>query len=91
VTAEPRYRKLETLRGHACPQLKHGIVAMAVRERHAGYFQERAEPKVHSTDQGLWFDRVDRADSGTMLPFPLRHRQTGRENDTSTGAGGTGH
>jgi predicted ATPase/class 3 adenylate cyclase len=59
---EPRYRMLETLRAYARRQLEHGDDGMVVRGRHAHYFcnlAERAEPMVHSTDQGLWLDRLE--------------------------------
>jgi predicted ATPase/DNA-binding CsgD family transcriptional regulator len=59
---EPRLMLLETLRLYGLELLKQSGEEEEIREVHARYYlayAEEAEPKLMSTEQALWFQRLD--------------------------------
>ncbi len=61
VSAEPRFRMLETIREYAIERLGASGEADSIRQRHAQYFlelAEAAEPHIYGTDQRAWIQRL---------------------------------
>jgi non-specific serine/threonine protein kinase len=60
---ESRYRMLETIREYALEKLVEAQEVKDMRDRHLTFFcalAEEAEPHWLSTDQVLWYDRLER-------------------------------
>jgi predicted ATPase len=62
VDDEPRFTMLETIREYALERLSERGEATLLHRRHAAYYlalAEDADPKLHSAEQSMWFDRLE--------------------------------
>lgn len=63
VAGETRFGMLETIREYSQAKLEESSEADKARQHHAQYFlrlAEEAEPMLHSREQMLWLDRLER-------------------------------
>jgi predicted ATPase len=63
---EPRFTMLETIGEYATEQLVASGEAVAMQERHAGYFlrlAEEADPHMFGPERDVWMERLDREEA----------------------------